>query len=71
MNYPEPKTSTEALTLALTLAVTAATEAQSKECLQYAKQIAATMSGKEVMLCKAAAECALEYEKQYEKELVQ
>jgi hypothetical protein len=71
MNYPEPKTSTEALTLALTLAVTAATEAQAKECLQYAEQIASTMNSKEVMLCKAAAECALEYEKQYGKGLVQ
>jgi len=71
MTYPEPKTNTEALTLALMLAVTATTKAQSKECLRYAEQIASTMSDKEVMLCKAAAECTLEYEKQYGKGLVQ
>tara|TARA_R110002020_G_scaffold469112_1_gene693862 strand:+ start:42 stop:239 length:198 start_codon:yes stop_codon:yes gene_type:complete len=55
----------DALTLALKLAITAPSEKQSSECIEYAEIIAATMTPKEVKICKMAAECLVEYERQY------
>ena len=53
---------TDALTLALILAVTAKTKKLSQECLRHAQIIAATLTPKEVEICKMAAEVALEIE---------
>ena len=58
-------TNTEALTLALKLAIQASTEENSQEALEYAKNIAASMSSKDVEHCKMAAQVAVEYEEQY------
>lgn len=58
-------TNTEALTLALKLAIQAPTEENSQEALEYAKNIAASMSSKDVEHCKMAAQVAVEYEEQY------
>lgn len=58
-------TNTEALTLALKLAIQAPTEENSQEALEYAKNIAASMSSKDVELCKMTAQAAVEYEAQY------
>ena len=58
-------TRTEALTLALKLAVQAPTQAKSDAALAQAKSIAFGMSGRDVDICKKAAEAAIEYERQY------
>ena len=58
-------TRTEALTLALKLAVQAPTQDKSDAALAEARCIAAAMSGRDVDICKRAAEAAIEYERQY------
>lgn len=58
------KTNQDALTLALVLAITAPKNSKSQECISYAEVIAKDMTAKQVELCKAAAECAVEYQKQ-------
>ena len=58
-------TKSDALTLALKLAIQAPSESQTRDCVYMAEQIAATMTLKEVEICKAAAECAVEYEAGY------
>ena len=61
------KTTSDAFTLALQLAVTGTgtDEAKVKECEEMAEYFASQMSAKEVELCFAAAECAIQYAKEY------
>ena len=61
----ENMTKSEALTLALKLAIQAPSESQARDCVYMAEQIAATMTPKQVEICKAAAECAVQYEAEY------
>ena len=53
------------LTLALKLAIQAPTEGLARECVAIAESIAQDMTRKQVEICKAAAECAVEYEATY------
>jgi len=55
----------QALTLALKLAIQAPTEAKARECVAIAQSIAQGMTLKQVEICKAAAECAVEYEETF------
>ena len=59
------KTTSDAFTLALQLAVTGTDEAKVKECEEMAEYFASQMTDKEVELCFAAAECAIQYAKEY------
>ncbi len=61
----ELKSKEDALTMALKLAITAESQAQVDECVKYAEIIAQGMTAKQVNICKMAAECAVEYESQY------
>ena len=58
-------TKSDALTLALKLAIQAPSESQAQDCVYMAEQIAATMTPKQVEICKAAAQCAVQYETEY------
>ena len=58
-------TKSDALTLALKLAIQAPSESQARDCVCMAEQIAATMTPKQVEICKAAAECAVQYEAEH------
>ena len=59
------KTTSDAFTLALQLAVTGTDEAKVKECKEMAEYFASQMSDKEVELCFAKAEAAIQYAKEY------
>jgi len=66
----ELKTTSDAFTLALQLAVTGTDEAKVKECKEMAEYFASQMSAKEVELCFAKAEAAIQYPNQpYAKEM--
>ena len=56
------KTTSDALTLALQLAVTGTDEAKVKECEKMAEYFASQMTDKELKLCFASAERAIERE---------
>tara|TARA_R100001369_G_scaffold85265_3_gene118852 strand:+ start:4458 stop:4655 length:198 start_codon:yes stop_codon:yes gene_type:complete len=59
------KTTSEAFTLALTLAVTGTDEAKVKKCKEMAEYLASQMTDKEVELCFASAERAIQYAEEY------
>ena len=61
----EIETREAALTLALKLASQAPTDEQAADCIKIAEEIAASMTLKEVNICKMAAEAAVEYENAY------
>ena len=61
----EGNTPEAVLTFALKLAIQAPTEAKAHECVSIAESIAQGMTRKQVELCKAAAECAVEYETKF------
>ena len=56
------KTTSDALTLALTLIATGTDEAKVKECEKMAEFFASQMTNKELQLCFASAESAIEKE---------
>tara|TARA_R110000772_G_scaffold141745_3_gene251453 strand:+ start:363 stop:554 length:192 start_codon:yes stop_codon:yes gene_type:complete len=56
------KTTSDALTLALTLIATGTDEAKVKECEKMAEFFASQMTNKELQLCFASAESAIERE---------
>ena len=56
------KTTSDALTLALTLIATGTDEAKVKECEKMAEFFASQMTNKELQLCFASAERAIERE---------
>jgi len=55
-----------ALTLALKLAIQAPSEEKAAICIEIASGIAEHMTVKQIGICKAAAECAVEYERTYQ-----
>ena len=59
------KTTSDALILALQLAVTGTDEAKVKECEKMAEYFASQMTNKEVELCFASAERAIQYAEEY------
>jgi len=58
----EAQEAEQALTLALKLAIQAPSETKAAQCVEIAERIAKSMTHKQVEICKAAAECAVEYE---------